>query len=93
MVWTILITIDAIQTTYAIQVLGYIETNPLGYPLGIVFVYAVLCCFYGTIQLLGRIGKGKALNDAVFFGIFLFLIVLCCGQVSAIVKNFITLSS
>lgn len=91
-IWTMLLTIDAAQTCYAIG-LGYVETNPFGFPMGIIFAYAVLGCLYGTVQIVGRIGKGRIVNHIVLFYLLLFIIVLCLNQLSTIVKNFMVLSN
>jgi hypothetical protein len=91
-IWTILLTIDAAQTCYAIG-LGYVETNPFGFPMGIIFAYAVLGCIYGTVQIVGRMGKEGVFNHMILFWLLLFLIVLCLNQLSTIIKNFMVLSN
>jgi hypothetical protein len=82
-VWVFLITIDVGQTMYAFTFYGsqITEANPLGYPLGIVFVV----CLWFTLVSLNEFISGSSPYLCISVP------VLLVGSIFAIVNNFMVL--
>jgi hypothetical protein len=82
-IWVFLIAIDTGQTAYALTFypLQFTETNPLGFPLGTVFIFCIWMSLCGLTEFKPRISPY----------IITAVIILSINTVFAVVHNFITL--